>query len=155
MVIGVTVAVALAGIASYVALNWAPLQSSAESASTESDMISLGSTVYAAQCAACRGANLEGQPNWRARKANGRLPAPPHDETGHTWHHDDDTLFNLTKYGLSALVGQPVETDMPAYDGVLTDAQIRASLAYIKSRWPEEIRKRQTEMSRRAAAERG
>lgn len=116
-------------------------------------MIALGRTVYASQCAACHGSNLEGQPNWRERKPDGRLPAPPHDETGHTWHHDDATLFNLTKYGLSALVGRPVETDMPAYDGVLTDEQIRASLAYIKSRWPAQIQARQAEMSRRAAAE--
>lgn len=117
-------------------------------------MVALGRTVYASQCAVCHGANLEGQPNWRERKPDGRLPAPPHDETGHTWHHDDATLFNLTKYGLSALVGRPVETDMPAYDGVLTDEQIRASLAYIKSRWPAQIQARQAEMSRQAAAER-
>lgn len=117
-------------------------------------MVALGRTVYASQCAACHGANLEGQPNWRERKPDGRLPAPPHDETGHTWHHDDATLFNLTKYGFSALVGRPVETDMPAYDGVLTDEQIRASLAYIKSRWPAQIQARQAEMSRQAAAER-
>lgn len=120
-----------------------------------SSLVALGRTVYASQCAACHGANLEGQPNWRERKPNGRMPAPPHDETGHTWHHDDATLFNLTKYGLSALVGRPVETDMPAYDGVLTDEQIRASLAYIKSRWPAQIQARQSEMSRRADAERG
>lgn len=117
-------------------------------------MVALGRTVYASQCAVCHGANLEGQPNWRERKPDGRLPAPPHDETGHTWHHDDATLFNLTKYGLSALVGRPVETDMPAYDGVLTDEQIRASLAYIKSRWPAQIQARQAEMNRQAAAER-
>lgn len=123
--------------------------------SETSSVIALGRTVYASQCAACHGANLEGQPNWRERKPDGRLPAPPHDETGHTWHHDDATLFNLTKYGLSALIGRPVETDMPAYEGVLTDEQIRAVLAYIKSRWPAEIRERQAEISRQAAAERG
>ena len=48
-----------------------------------------GKTVYTANCAACHGANLEGQANWRERLDNGRLPAPPHDKTGHTWHHPD------------------------------------------------------------------
>jgi mono/diheme cytochrome c family protein len=115
-----------------------------------SSLIAMGKSIYASQCAACHGANLEGQENWRQRKPNGRLPAPPHDASGHTWHHDDETLFNLTKYGLSALVGRPVETDMPAYDGVLTDMQIRAVLAYIKSRWPREIQRRQAEMTRQS-----
>jgi hypothetical protein len=75
----------------------------------------LGKSIYISQCAACHGANLEGQPNWRQRNINGRLSAPPHDKNGHMWHHDDATLFKLTKYGLSALIGQPVETDMPIY----------------------------------------
>lgn len=59
----------------------------------------LGSTVYVQQCAACHGANLEGQPNWRKRKPDGRLPAPPHDATGHTWEHSDEVLFRVTKEG--------------------------------------------------------
>jgi len=127
----------------------------ASPAQEDGGQIALGRSIYNSQCAACHGVNLEGQPNWRTRKANGRLPAPQHDETGHTWHHDDATLFNLTKYGLAALVGQPVETDMPAYDGVLTDDQIRAVLAYIKSRWPEHIRHRQKEMTERAVRKAG
>jgi mono/diheme cytochrome c family protein len=39
---------------------------------------------------------------------------------------------------------------MPAFGNVLTDAEIWAVLAYIKSRWPTEIRERQAEISRRA-----
>jgi mono/diheme cytochrome c family protein len=36
---------------------------------------------------------------------------------------------------------------MPAFEGVLTDAEIWAVLAFIKSRWPEEIRKRQERLN--------
>lgn len=105
------------------------------------DVIALGSTVYEANCASCHGANLEGQPNWRAPDADGRLPAPPHDETGHTWHHDGDTLFRLVKYGTGALIGDPdYATNMPIYEGVLSDDEIVAVLSYIKSTWPDEIR---------------
>ncbi|MEP4378496.1 MAG: cytochrome c [Alphaproteobacteria bacterium] len=113
-------------------------------------LVALGQQVYASQCAACHGANLEGQANWRTRKENGRLPAPPHDAPGHTWHHDDISLFQLTKFGLAALVGQPVESDMPIFDGKLTDEEIWASLAYIKSRWPQKIRQRQADINKRA-----
>src|SRR5690242_532122 len=59
-----------------------------------------GQLVYAEYCASCHGEKLEGQPNWQRRLPNGRLPAPPHDESGHTWHHPDDHLFEVTKYGL-------------------------------------------------------
>ena len=53
-----------------------------------------GQALYADSCAACHGANLEGQPDWRVPGADGILPAPPHDETGHTWHHDNQLLFD-------------------------------------------------------------
>jgi mono/diheme cytochrome c family protein len=106
--------------------------------------------VYASHCAACHGANLEGQANWRARNGNGRLPAPPHDASGHTWHHDDMSLFQLTKFGLAALIGQPIETDMPAFDGKLSDEEIWAALAYIKLRWPQKIQQRQADINKRA-----
>ena len=51
--------------------------------------VARGEALYAKHCASCHGANLEGQPDWKKRLANGRLPAPPHDMTGHTWHHPD------------------------------------------------------------------
>ncbi|WP_286829231.1 MULTISPECIES: c-type cytochrome [Kordiimonas] len=106
-------------------------------------LVASGQRLYGQYCAACHGANLEGQPNWRERKPNGRLPAPPHDETGHTWHHPDAVLFAITKYGPAAVVGdESYQSDMPAYDGILTDREILATLSYIKSRWPDHVRQR-------------
>lgn len=100
-------------------------------------MVEVGRRVYHAQCAACHGIQLEGQPNWRTRLANGRLPAPPHDISGHTWHHPDAVLFDIVKNGLVPGVTAPpgYESDMPAYASVLSDDEIRASLAYIKTYW--------------------
>lgn len=98
--------------------------------------IALGREVYVQSCASCHGDDLEGQPNWRRRGPSGRLPAPPHDETGHTWHHPDQVLFEMTKYGIARFTGDAYETDMPVFDGVLSDSEIWAALAYIKSRWP-------------------
>lgn len=102
-----------------------------------------GSELYQAQCARCHGANLEGQPEWQVRKADGRLPAPPHDDDGHTWHHPDEQLFGLTKYGLGPYAPAGYESDMPAFEGVLTDDEIVAVLAFVKSRWSAEKRQRQ------------
>ena len=118
---------------------------------TDQQLVSRGETVYVQHCAACHGTKLEGQPNWRTRLPNGRLPAPPHDETGHTWHHPDILLFDIVKHGLvpgkTALPGH--ESDMPAYGSILSDTEIMAVLAYIKSTWPEEVREMQEDLSLR------
>ncbi|KKL47389.1 hypothetical protein LCGC14_2336000, partial [marine sediment metagenome] len=66
-------------------------------APVDAAMIELGQQVYAENCASCHGAELEGQPDWRRRLDNGRMPAPPHDADGHTWHHADGQLFTITK----------------------------------------------------------
>jgi len=110
------------------------------------EQVGLGQKVYAESCAACHGANLEGQPNWKRRLTNGRMPAPPHDETGHTWQHSDQSLFIMTKGGIGAVV-PGYESDMPAFEGMLSDAEIAAVLAYIKSTWPERQRAFQAEVT--------
>lgn len=101
------------------------------------EQVALGAKVYVQYCAACHGAKLEGQPDWRSRLANGRMPAPPHDESGHTWHHTDEVLFGITKEGLVPGKYAPpgYTSDMPGFSGVLSDAEIWAVLAYIKSHW--------------------
>lgn len=107
------------------------------------DLVIEGRKVYEANCADCHGYSLEGQPNWRRRGPDGVLPAPPHDETGHTWHHPDAVLFATTKLGGQAFMPQGMTSGMPAYKDILNDREIEAALAYVKSRWPSTIRRRQ------------
>jgi mono/diheme cytochrome c family protein len=47
------------------------------------------------------------------------------------------------------VVGEGYESDMPGFGGILTDAEMRSILAYIKSTWPERERQYQAEMTRR------
>jgi mono/diheme cytochrome c family protein len=115
--------------------------------------VALGASVYAARCAQCHGANLEGQPNWQQRKADGRLPAPPHDASGHTWHHPDEILFGITKNGMTPYAPAGYESDMPAFAGMLTDEQIAAAIAFIESRWPASIRTRHARIDERSSAQ--
>lgn len=115
-------------------------------------LVAQGRQIYADSCASCHGVALEGQPNWQQRNAAGRLPAPPHDPSGHTWHHPDEVLFLLTKYGPAALMNDSgYLSDMPAYEGVLSDDEIVAVLSYIKSTWPRQIRARHDAINLRAA----
>ena len=109
--------------------------------------LELGQKIYAEHCAACHGTKLEGQPDWRSRLANGRMPAPPHDDSGHTWHHPDAVLFGITKHGLvPPYAPAGYQSDMPAFGGVLTDREIRAVLAYIATQWSSEVLKVRAQM---------
>ena len=111
--------------------------------------VALGARVYAQHCAVCHGAKLEGQPEWRRRLPNGRMPAPPHDDNGHTWHHPDAVLFGITKGGLVAPYAPPdYESDMPAFGGKLADDEIWAVLAYIKGHWSAQVLPLRAEMTR-------
>ena len=110
-------------------------------------MVNLGEIVYQNNCSSCHGLNLEGQKNWKERDADGYMPAPPHDQTGHTWHHNDQYLFDITKYGIEKSLQLNYPNNMPIYDDVLTDIEILASLSYIKSKWPEKIQKIHDEMN--------
>ncbi len=107
--------------------------------------IARGKMIYHANCASCHGARLEGQANWQKKLPNGRMPAPPHDASGHTWHHPDAVLFGITKHGLVPGRYAPpgYQSDMPAYANTLSDDDIWAVIAYVKSSWPPEIRKAQ------------
>jgi mono/diheme cytochrome c family protein len=141
------VAVAAIGVVATAALDPAPRPARAPD-------LAQGAAVYAAQCAACHGAELEGAPNWRQPGPDGRLPAPPHDADGHTWHHADDVLIAITTHGTAAVVGGDYESDMPGFDDVLSAAEIEDVIAFIKSTWPERQRAHQAAVTAQAEAAR-
>ena len=107
-----------------------------------------GQVLYQEHCASCHGAELEGQANWRTPGADGILPAPPHDATGHTWHHDNRLLFDYTKLGGEALLRERGITGfasgMTGFADVLDDGEIWDILAWIRSTWPDDIREIQS-----------
>lgn len=114
------------------------------------ELVREGMTIYSQHCASCHGERLEGQAMWRQRKSDGRLPAPPHDATGHTWHHPDEMLIRITLLGPQSVAGAGYVSDMPAYQGILDERQIVAVLSYIKSTWPSDIRERHDSINAQA-----
>ena len=131
------------GLASmgYAQAQTAPSVSQADPDNAE--QVALGQKVYASFCAGCHGAHLEGQPDWQKRLPMGNFPAPPHDETGHTWHHADQWLFDIIKYGGRYQAPPRYRSAKPAYQETLSDTEIWAVLAFIKSHWPAAIRAQQ------------
>jgi mono/diheme cytochrome c family protein len=107
------------------------------------EQVALGQQVYTSFCVGCHGVNLEGQPDWQKRLPMGNFPAPPHDDSGHTWHHADQWLFDIIKYGGKRHAPPRYRSAMPAYQDMLSDAEIWAVLAFIKSRWSATVRAKQ------------
>lgn len=115
------------------------------------ETVQLGARVYAEHCASCHGLNLEGESNWQEQNVDGSFRAPPHDASGHTWHHGDATLLEAIRLGGSRFEGLNIggTSLMPAYEQVLSPVEIEATLAYIKSTWPTDIQTRQWQASQR------
>lgn len=141
-------AFSVAGISVFALNSEASLKKGALFDPKDIEITKLGKAIYNENCASCHGVNLEGQSNWKRPNSQGMLPAPPHDNTGHTWHHTDDLLFGITKYGLAEFSGlKNHKTDMPIYKDILTDEEIIAVLSYIKSTWPQDIQLRHDQMN--------
>lgn len=111
-------------------------------------VIAAGRDIYYLHCAVCHGAQLEGEPNWRTANADGSLPAPPHDASGHTWHHSDRVLFDITRKGGASAAPPGFPSRMPAFGGQLSEREIWAALAFIKNAWPADIRARQERLEK-------
>lgn len=109
--------------------------------------VQMGENIYADNCASCHGAELEGEANWKIKKEDGTLPAPPHDDSGHTWHHDDKLLFGYTKLGGEGMLPKNIKSGMPGFSEILTDEEIWAVLSFIKSRWSVEAQQRQASLN--------
>lgn len=148
LIYGIAALAVLAG-----AVYWLmPAQPASAALHRDSEVVALGNALYRENCASCHGVELEGQADWQARDADGYLPAPPHDETGHTWHHPTEQLFAITKLGTEAIVGGGYKSNMIGFGDVLSDAEIHAVLAYIKSTWPDRIIERHDQMDANVAA---
>ena len=110
-----------------------------------------GVSVYAARCASCHGERGEGAAGWTRPGPSGVYPAPPHDSTGHTWHHADGLLYRIVARGTAGALKDTLHAaryGMPAFESALSAGEIRAVITYLKSRWTPAQRRRQAEASR-------
>ena len=95
---------------------------------------SAGAQLYAANCQVCHG----------DRQGEGGTGAPVHNHTGHTWHHPDAQLKEWVLDGKLGLFSQ-----MPGFNDKLTEEEVEAILAHMKTWWTEEQRQQQADVSSR------
>jgi mono/diheme cytochrome c family protein len=109
--------------------------------------VARGQALYQANCAACHGQKAEGRLFWDIRNPDGSYPPPPHDSTGHTWHHGDGLIYRYIRDGGQSIPSLGVPTNMPAFGDRLSPQDIRAIITYFKSLWKPEHRSFQAEAS--------
>jgi mono/diheme cytochrome c family protein len=98
--------------------------------------VSKGDILYTQYCAICHGVSLEGAANWKQCLPDDSLPPPPHDSSGHTWHHSDELLIDIIENG-----GDPAYNfKMPSFKEQLGREEIVTILEFIKSKWGLEER---------------
>jgi mono/diheme cytochrome c family protein len=108
--------------------------------------VARGEALYTQHCASCHGANLQGQPNWKQPLPSGKYPSPPHDDTGHTWHHPDAVLIDIILNGGNGTQGK-IPSDMPSFKHVLSEDDAITILTFFKSRWSLQSRQYQLQMT--------
>jgi mono/diheme cytochrome c family protein len=102
--------------------------------------------LYNAHCLNCHGGATGGQ----------MMDYPPrHNANGHTWHHPDCQLIEMVLNGsgemgemMGEMMGIPEDVPrMPTWKGTLTEEEVAAILAYIKTWWTDEQRQIQAEIT--------
>jgi mono/diheme cytochrome c family protein len=108
-----------------------------------------GAQLYSANCQSCHGGATGGSMM--------DIP-PPHNASGHTWHHPDCQLLQTVLQGsgpmgemMRQMMGAAPDTPrMPAFEGVLAEEDVRAILAHIKTWWTPDQRESQARATRQA-----
>jgi mono/diheme cytochrome c family protein len=103
--------------------------------------------VYQSSCAQCHGANGEGDPLWQQRNPDGTYRPPPHDPSGHTWHHSDGILFKVVQGGGAVYESSNFQSRMPAFGEHRDSEEIKDVITYIKSLWGSSERASQAKIS--------
>ena len=107
--------------------------------------IARGAEIHASSCQSCHG-DAQGKGN--------QPHVPTNAANGHTWQHSDADLEYIVNHGSDELVvkmrqlqGIPSNAPlMPAFRDKLSQDDIRAVIAYIKTLWSDDQRRYQQNM---------
>lgn len=109
-------------------------QSGDQGQASDADPVAYGGELYQQHCASCHRPDLSGDPDWKMPNDDGSYPPPPHDSSGHTWHHPDRVLIEIIRNGSDF-----PQSRMLTFGDKLTENDIEAILDFFKEHWgPEE-----------------
>jgi len=101
-----------------------------------------GRELFQAHCSACHGQQAQATSEWRTPGADGNYPPPPLNGSAHAWHHPLPVLARVIEQG-----GIPHGGVMPGFSETLDRDQIRETIAFFQSFWPDEIYSRWSEIN--------
>ena len=148
------VVVVLAGAAVLLALGWRPGALGIPAPSDGDRPLTAqerrGEVLYNSNCVSCHGGPTGG----------GMMDYPPrHNANGHTWHHPDCELKQIVREGSDAMtdmmremMAPPNAPRMQAFKDRLSDDEIDAVLAFIKTLWTPAQREVQAEVTSESCA---
>jgi mono/diheme cytochrome c family protein len=102
-----------------------------------------GAALYEINCGSCHGG---------ASGGTVRDIPPPHNASGHTWHHQDCLLTKIILDGFEDPDAPEDKPKMPAFKGQLTDEEVAAILTHIKTWWTEEQRQWQRQVTQQSCS---
>tara|TARA_R110001592_G_scaffold200586_1_gene449460 strand:+ start:1387 stop:1860 length:474 start_codon:yes stop_codon:yes gene_type:complete len=100
----------------------------------DSSNVSLGKSVYEANCKSCHLQDAKGTQDWKKTMSDDSYPPPPLNGTAHAWHHSINVLLTVINDG-----GIPNGGKMPAFKNSLSQDQKLSVIAYVQSFWTDEI----------------
>jgi mono/diheme cytochrome c family protein len=101
-------------------------------AKAPSELAIKGERTYKEFCVTCHGAEGVGETHSvQSLTSREYISAPPLDASAHAWHHTDDQLAETIRNG------SPRTGRMPAWGALLTDQDVDAVIAYMKSLWTD------------------
>jgi mono/diheme cytochrome c family protein len=100
----------------------------------DKNVLARGERVFQTNCAVCHGSGGEGKPNWQQPGPDGLLLPPPLDNNGRAWRLSSSQMKQFIRQG-----SPHGRSNMPAWQGKLSDQEIDEVVTCITSLWSDLI----------------
>ena len=100
----------------------------------DKNMLVRGERVFQTNCAVCHGSGGEGKPGWQQPGPDGLLLPPPLDNNGRAWRLSSSQMKQFIRQG-----SPHGRSNMPAWQGKLSDQEIDEVVTWITSQWSDAI----------------
>ena len=100
----------------------------------DKNMLARGERVFQTNCAVCHSNGGEGKPGWQQPGPDGMFLPPPLDGNGRAWRLSSSQMKQFIRQG-----SPHGRSNMPAWQGKLTDPEIDEVVTWITSLWSDTV----------------